>query len=62
MRGKAMLAAAVLGLLTLSAGCSGADSILDPQTSPGGGSPPTTVDVGGNNLGDGDGAGALGAK
>jgi hypothetical protein len=62
MRTRTIVAAAVLGLLTLTAGCSGADSILDPQTSPGGGSPPSTVDAGNENLGDGGSAGHLGAK
>ena len=62
MRRKTLLAAVVLGALTLAAGCSGADSLLDPQSTPGGGSPPSTVDAGGQNL-DGDGAvGELGSR
>lgn len=62
MRGKTLVAAAVLGLLTLAAGCSGADAVLDSQTTPGGGSPPSTVGSNPSNLGDDAAAGALGSR
>lgn len=62
MRGKAVLAAMVLGLLALTAACSGADAVLDPQDSTGGGTPPSTVDTGAQALGNGDAHGALGSR
>ena len=59
---KTMFAAALLGFLTLAAGCSGVDDVLGPQKSPSGGSPPSTVEGGSQNLGEDPGSGQLGAK